>query len=302
MIKLSVKSLRYSNPWLPVFLIIDNDNYSMFLNSNDNLFSFFDNVIFKKTPQGSDSFKSRFLKTKLGLIIDFPFVFLDSDTLIRKDIIHVFDYDFDLACVLNHNRDNCNEQIFDRDLSIFKKMDWTFDSKGYYNSGVIFSKNNNIVKKLYKKWHDLWLNSYSETRLSIDQPALYHALNQVDCSVYKLPFQYNAQIKARFWFHYYHTKNDWDAIVWHYFGSMGIFPIFTSIELLVYSIKEKGKLNESKFIKILKNKSPWRKECMMDQFMIWRINTISKISGFYISWLSGERLKAISTKIKSIFF
>lgn len=297
MLKVSIASLKFSNPLIPIHLIIDKENYNLFLDSSDNLLNTVDVVVVKDVPKGSDAFKSRFLKTMVGFFVECPFIFLDSDTIVRKELISIFNNKFDLACALNHNRENINEQIFDQDLSIFRKMNWCFGKEKYYNSGVLFFKNSSLSKKIYLKWNKYWLESYENTGLHVDQPAFYRAIEELNPTIFNLPYKYNAQIKSRFWFNFNLYKNDWDAVIWHYYGSMALNPLYTSIEEFVLNVNKLNIIDHKKLDNILSNKSPWRNENLLDKIVIFRINRISKISGFYKQWISGNRIKAIKQKI-----
>src|SRR5690606_21456332 len=109
---------------------------------------------------------------------------------------------------------------FDQDVSVFRRMNWDFGNYNYYNSGVLFFKNSSFAENIYAKWNKYWLESYYNTGFHVDQPALHRAIEDMNSTIFNLSYKFNAQIKSRFWFNFYSFKNDWDAVIWHYYGSM----------------------------------------------------------------------------------
>jgi predicted homoserine dehydrogenase-like protein len=62
--------------------------------SSERLLAEVDKVVVSETPAGSPEYRNRHAKTRLRQLIEGPFLFLDSDTLVRGDV------------TANHSREN----------------------------------------------------------------------------------------------------------------------------------------------------------------------------------------------------
>jgi hypothetical protein len=153
----SVATLRLSNPESLVILATDQESLLSMRLQEDILLDEVDEIMEIQTPPGSYAFKSRFVKTSLGFIISGSFVFLDSDTSIRKRIDFELIDKSTIGVVRNHNRIKYNEQCWEGDNEVIHKMNWTVSSENYFNTGVIFYSGDTASIKFSELWHKYWL-------------------------------------------------------------------------------------------------------------------------------------------------
>lgn len=156
----SAFSLKYYNPESQVFVVTDRDTYNNIMDSYRRLsLNYIDEIIpIDICSTFTNMQKSRWLKTNLRNVIDGDFLFIDSDTLITGDLSEIDNLQCNIGMVLDyHVLFNANwnsyreisaaKRIFDRDCSNVEK---------YFNSGVIFCKDNEVTHNFYSQWNELW--------------------------------------------------------------------------------------------------------------------------------------------------
>lgn len=294
MTRISAATLRISNPEAKIVLAIDKDSAQNLLKSQDCLLNEVDEVLEIETPSGSNGFKSRFIKTSLGFLMNTPFIFIDSDTVIRKKIDKKILGDFSIGAARNHSRDIVDEQIWIGDRDVFQQMNWQLPNEFYLNSGVIYFGGNEESKILSHFWHKYWLDSYTKTGVYRDQPALSKAIMDIKANVLLLDNSYNAQVKSRLFF----SKNndtdnlDWDAHIWHVYADHDHNPI-TQFEYVVNKVEKYGVINKSDIKKLIRFKHPWKRQTILDDFFAFKIKKLNRIKYPYLFWFEGKRIKAI---------
>ena len=90
MTRVSIASLRISNPFVEVTVACDDVSAAALKRSCDPLLKEVDNFIICGTPEGEVGYRNRHMKTRLRQIIEGSFLYLDSDTLVRGDLSSVF--------------------------------------------------------------------------------------------------------------------------------------------------------------------------------------------------------------------
>lgn len=304
MTRISIATLRISNPAVEIVIATDQDSLQSMKVKEDRLLVDADHVLEIATPAGSSAFKSRFIKTRLGMEIKGLFVFLDSDTVVRKKLDFQYDADFAIAAARNHSRYKLSEQIWEGDLAVFNKMNWEVPPADYLNSGVILYSGTNESRRLSERWHSAWMKTYECTGAHQDQPSLNHLLYTEDFPFYILPNPFNAQIKSRLHFVNYQTnpekneKLDWDAVIWHYFMSENQKIHITAFEILVQKVFENGTLADEAIQQLIRAKHPWIRESVFDDLVAKRISTIPRLKGLTLTWLEGKRREAITAWFK----
>lgn len=119
-------------------------------------------------------------------------ILLDSDMMILKRLDRVFNLDFDIA--------------YTSEGSI--KIIGPTQSKQHINTGVIFIKNNNLVKKFFNEWTNICLKMYDDSKFwkewksklyGLTQPSFLYVLEHLtelglgDLKLLELPrYIYNA--------------------------------------------------------------------------------------------------------------
>lgn len=258
---MSVYSLKYKMPDAFVSIAIDKDT-DKFINENYKE-TFNDFVNEKKIvdlPEDlSKKEKSRFIKTTLRKHITGDYLFLDCDTIIAEDLSEIKNWDFDIGCALDthlQKEELMNEFWKNKAKQMNDVLNFDLTNNDncnnyYFNSGVIYCKDNEKTHNFYEEWHRLWIFS-KEKGIFIDQPAFYRANYLCDGIINEINGKYNAQILA---FNGINFLSD--AKILHYYSSIFSKGNVTSayipaqIETL-YEIRKNKKIPQ-KIIEMIKN-------------------------------------------------
>ncbi len=209
----SVLSVRSSNPTAPLMLVVDRQTEAFLKRNHKDILDIVDACLAVDVPDKGHQWQSRFLKTSLGSIIEGPFLFLDTDTLVRRSVIPLFKGSWDIAAGVNHSAATKAQQIWSGDRETIEAMSWNLGDSNYLNSGVIFYAGNSASKKFAEAWHKAWLESWGKTGNHRDQPAFNHALRHTAVCVGELPDLWNAQITSS-------PTSAFDAGIWHFYFSL----------------------------------------------------------------------------------
>jgi hypothetical protein len=303
---LSIVTLKKSNKNAFVILATDKSTYNHLINSKNTLIKNVDQLLVVKCEFNNLSYVSRYIKTRIGFEIKDPFVFIDSDTVVRKIINFELIDNSTISVVRNHNRVKYFEQCWKDDDEVIQKMNWTVSSENYFNTGVIFYSGNTDSVKFSELWHKYWLESFNRTGKHQDQPSFNYIINKYNISVSVLPDSYNAQIKSRFYFFddiiapRSGDRIDWDAFIWHYLMSQNESIYYTEFENYVKNINTADKINERQIIKLVTTKHPWIRKNIFDDFVGLSITTMPRIKKYQKEWLEGNRsFKNLFNIIKS---
>jgi len=93
MTRVSLATLRLTNPTARVSIACDQQTHQALQASGSQLFHEADDVRDSPTPDGPPTYRSRYVKTQLGRLLGGPFLFLDSDTVVRKPLTPLLDFD-----------------------------------------------------------------------------------------------------------------------------------------------------------------------------------------------------------------
>jgi len=165
----------------------------------------------------SKKYRSRWLKTSIRKHIDGDFLFLDSDTIVAKNLIIKKKMDLgavlDIHLPLYKRFKNKKYQYFH--IQRDKKLNFTTAYKNYFNSGVIFCSDTPASHDFFSEWHNLWISS-CENGILEDQPSFSMAnikLNNIvtemdgiwNCQLVRngIPYLGNSKI-----IHYYNATNN----------------------------------------------------------------------------------------------
>lgn len=120
-----------------------------------NPYSLADEVkVYKKVYD--DMKMSRYLKTNIRNLIDGEYLYVDTDTFFCGDISPISDFEGDILAVADVN-DELKLPKTRRNLSAvtFEASRYGFDPLGkeYFNSGVMYVRDNEITRNFYKRWN-----------------------------------------------------------------------------------------------------------------------------------------------------
>lgn len=198
-LSLSLYSLKFYNPNSEVYLVVDQDTYSSIKNDRNNIREFLTDIIPVKTPdEYNNMLRSRWLKTSLREYIKGDYLFVDSDTIIADDLEECDNWTCDIAAVIDrHIPVNKAHQYYDYICNRAKDTGWIFETSdsNYFNSGVMFVKDNENTHAFYKKWHEYWLEGIKH-QVFQDQPTLGKVNKEQGYIIKELDGTWNCQIMA----------------------------------------------------------------------------------------------------------
>lgn len=252
MTRVSIASVRSTNPDFRISLVCDALSEEALRSGRDPLLDETDDVIVYETPPGDAIFRSRFLKTRLRTIVDGPFLFLDSDALVRGSLAEIFGTRADIAGAPNRSKDDIGEQIWSLEQEQIAAMSWPILPHAYFNSGVIFFHDSEAAHRFGEEWHKKWLHSCERGVSYRDQPAFNAALAAVRPRLHVLPHRFNAQFRTE-------PGVAAEAVVWHYYASAGAEPT-TIFELMVQDLLRGAALDRGRVEDMVRSSHPWRQD------------------------------------------
>lgn len=192
----SVFSLRRFHPEDTVRVLSDAPTVKRIL-ERPNLSSLITEVLLVDVPEHySPKERSRQIKTTVRNIIDDPFLFIDSDTIICESLNGIEQLSYDISAVPDGHLplaghafkksvyDNV-KRIFDEDVT---------DSAYWFNSGVMYVADNDHTRDFYRRWNENWTYSTFQKGCSQDQPALVKTDKEFGYMIQQMPDIYNCQV------------------------------------------------------------------------------------------------------------
>jgi hypothetical protein len=213
MLLVSLISLRLSNPRTYVILLSDTQSYNALHKTRKDILDFVDELINIETPEGTPTFKNRWIKTQINKYVQGSNLYLDADTIIRKSIEHIPNLVQEFGGVSNENRSSIKDQGCSLDFEVFDFMGWKRDFPVYVNGGVWFYKSSHNVAVFFDLWHQYWSASSRSIGRFQDQPSLNKAIMDSNIVFSELPSKFNFQLSA-----------SWcgasEAAIWHFYSSI----------------------------------------------------------------------------------
>lgn len=212
---ISTFSAKRKMPECKITLITDEDTKATFKGTRAEEIKYVDELIVvpidkKYTPQQ----RSRILKTSARLQVEGDFLFIDTDTIINKPL-----YDIDeIDCELSACRDSHSE--FDKNpyrkmcLEHGHMLGWPIEEeKEYFNSGIIYVKDNESTREFYERWNEEWKKG-TEAGVNMDQPAFAKTNYHLGHRIKRLDDRWNCELlhgmkyfKDAYIIHYLATSN-----------------------------------------------------------------------------------------------
>lgn len=207
---ISIFSLRKHNPNVKVSILVDDVTDESLIGIRGGLLDLVDEKIVVELDRNmTNKFKSRVLKTNMRNYVEGDFLYLDSDTIILDDLSEIDKFADDFAVVYEYNRrikDNFGIRSAIEPLGRIGGQ--LHEGEEYYNSGVIFVKDNVKTKDFFKSWQETWLEG-TRANVFFDQPALCVVNHNFGNMIRPLSGDWNCQ--GRYGARFYRT-----AKVFHY--------------------------------------------------------------------------------------
>ena len=295
---LSVSFLRHIHPESKICIVCDSISATFLNNSSSPLLKIIDEIISIETPDGTNVWKSRYLKCRMRKFIKGDFLFLDSDTIAVKRLDEIFNCPYTVAAANNHSK-TYSSNFIGIDQELYIQMGWTFPHKHYLNTGVLFWKDNtdaNFLADLYlNRWQDSQTRGYH-----IDQPAFNVALADWKGEYCVLDDIYNSQFRPN-------ILASVDASVWHFYNSDINIKLRDYFLLGLEIIRKKNTVTKEFINKVISCRLPFetknlkREDELLKKILI-KGDTLSKLDyyqsqGQYLSYI----LEKYNLEINGIF-
>lgn len=195
----SMYSLKMYNPDSVISALMDVDTLSSIQNNEvrRRLSTYIDEFIsveFESSVTPKE--RSRHLKTSMREYIEGTFLFLDTDTVICSQITEIDTWNFDLGIVLDLHTSLVAHPYGEGIKSNIRRM-YNIDIPSginYYNSGVMFVKDNDKTRDFFKRWHENWKSTKDLPGGLFDQQSLIKTEIDFNGFIHPLTGDYNCQI------------------------------------------------------------------------------------------------------------
>jgi len=247
---LSVTSLKLNNPNSFIILLCDNKTRETLTGKRREYERFVSDLITSDVPSDFNQIEvSRWIKTSMRRLVTGDFLFIDCDTVITDDLSSVVKLGIVIgACLDKHaliNRHHKKNMLIDDD----KRLGFcSYKSNRHINSGVIYCIDNEDTRKLFDRWHELWLYSKSKNILR-DQPSFNMAIYENESLFTELNGIWNCQIS------YNSLPYLADSKIIHYFASnmyLNQTPFLPADDKILNQIKITGQIPDNA-LELLKN-------------------------------------------------
>lgn len=192
----SLFSLRIYHPEATVKVLVDKPT-AIRIDERSQLKSMISNVVVVDVPEHySPKERSRQIKTMVRNVVDGPYLFIDTDTIICKPLGEIDKLSCDIAAVPDGHQPLANfpfnKGVYDNLATIWDSD--VSDAKYWFNSGVMFVADNVRTHEFYRRWNENWTYSCFHKGNSQDQPALLQTDKEYRYFIKEIDGIYNAQV------------------------------------------------------------------------------------------------------------
>ena len=205
-------SAKYHMPDCHITLLVDEVTKDGFTDIREKELTFVDELIAVPIDRSlSPKLRSRILKTSSRKYISGNFLFIDTDTIVAKPFPKDFFENLKgsiYACYDSHSmfKENPYRKMC---LNHGKLLNWPIEEQEfYYNSGVLFVKDNNESRDFFDRWSENWLLG-KEKGVFMDQPSFAKTNYEMNNIVNALDDVWNCEFKHGIKFFH-------DAYIIHY--------------------------------------------------------------------------------------
>lgn len=173
----SVYSLKYHNPDAYSILVVDRQTEEALKGGQRwKILAFFNEKVVVDCPQGYNKMlRSRYVKTGIRQFVEGDYLYIDADTIITGPLSEIDNISGNICAVGDKHvllKEHPKKDVIKR---ISEKVGWDFDEERYYfNSGVMFVRDNQQTRGFYQLWQQVWTENI-KIGVHQDQPALAKA-------------------------------------------------------------------------------------------------------------------------------
>lgn len=206
---ISMFSVKFYMPDAHITLLTDKQTEATLTGVRKEELKYVDELVIVQLPDTySSTRRSRILKTSVRKYIKGDFLFIDSDTIITQPLYDIDNEQADIAaCWDTHSL--FSENPFRKMCVIHGKiLKWPIEQeKIYFNSGVIYVKDNALTHEFYELWNKNLNENFDKVHM--DQPAFAKTNYMLGHVVQTLHDTWNCELK-------YGIKYLRDAKIVHY--------------------------------------------------------------------------------------
>lgn len=196
---MAVWSARYHNPDAYIVLLTDNITSAM-LHGDKVRGEVLQYISEEKVMPFEDDknmhYRSRWLKSHMRELVKGDMLFIDCDTICTRSLAEIDEYDAMVAMVPDEHMHVCEypENVVLPLVETTKLLGYDVrDEDWYFNSGVIYAKDEPEVHALWKCWHVIWQEG-EKLGIKADQPSLGKANIEFNHIIQCLPDVWNTLI------------------------------------------------------------------------------------------------------------
>lgn len=225
----SVYSLRKFHKDAQVVVLVDDSTAESLIGNRSQLATLVTEIKVVEIPAEYTSIqRSRAIKTSIRKHINGDFMFIDTDTVICAPLDDIDNIEAELAIVPDFHVSFAEYPFRGYILSEMQRL-FEQDAShvvNYFNSGVIYAKDTEVVHCFFEQWNKNWTYSAIEKNNPKDQPALLKTDTDAGQVIQVLDGDYNCQIAAGIRYLY-------SAKVLHFFNTLffahnNIHPCYSS--------------------------------------------------------------------------
>lgn len=195
---MAVYSARHWNPDAHIVLVVDDNTDKLLVGKRADVLKF---VSEKKVVAFEDGtttpmYRSRWLKTRVRDLVEGDFLFVDCDTICQSSLDDTDSFLYQLAMVPDEHLPICDYNVelksyLQKNAEILEYD--VLNERIYYNSGVIFARDTEVVRDFWRCWHEEWLKGESKG-VQIDQSALGKANLMCGHIIDTMPNEWNTLV------------------------------------------------------------------------------------------------------------
>lgn len=193
---ISMYSAKYYMPDVHIVLLTDKQTEKTFTNVRKKETQYADEII-SINIEGSYTAqqRSRILKTSARKYINGDFLFIDTDTIIVRPLYEIDYIQADIAACWDTHAPFISNPYRTLCIKHGKILNWPIEKENtYFNSGVIYVKDNEQAHKFYELWNQNWLEGYKKN-VNMDQPAFAKTNYMLGHPVKTLDDTWNCELK-----------------------------------------------------------------------------------------------------------
>lgn len=204
----SAYSARYHNPHAYIVFVTDEETHNSILQTpRKGVMSVINEIIDIPFQENvSNIQRSRYIKTNLRNLIEGDILFIDTDTVITGNLEEIDRWQINIGAVQDLHC-SFNKFPFAGGVRIALKkiygISYVKKDTEYFNSGVLYIKDNSITRNFFSAWHKNWKLGLSKG-LATDQQSLIKTVNDIPHVITSISGNYNCQVLGSI--QYLHTS------------------------------------------------------------------------------------------------